>query len=94
VGASMGVVKRLIPQIGVRESRDVTLYEGTASVLPDDGSAAAVQDVHLPKLTQPRRRPTAHLRRSTQRVSGITTMRGRRGRRRGNLHFVYSPWRT
>ena len=27
-----------IPRIGVRESRDVTPYEGTASVLPDDGS--------------------------------------------------------
>jgi len=66
-----------IPQIGVRESRDITLYEGTASVLPDDGSTAEVQDVDLPT----RRRPTPHLRRTTQRVSGTATMRGQRRRR-------------
>jgi len=29
-----------IPEIGARESRGVTPYEGTASMLPDDGSAA------------------------------------------------------
>jgi len=54
-----------IPQIRVRESMDVTPYEGTASVLPDDGSAAEVQDVNLPRLTRPRRRLTPHLRRTT-----------------------------
>ena len=32
-----------IPRIGVRECRDVTFYEGTAPVLPDDGSVMGVQ---------------------------------------------------
>ena len=31
-----------IPRIGVRECRDVTIYEGTASVQPDDGSTMEV----------------------------------------------------
>jgi len=76
-----------LPQIGVRESRDVTLYEGTASVLPDDGSTAEVQDVDL----QIRRRPTPHLRRTTQRVSGTATMRGQHRRRGGTCTSCTHP---
>jgi len=35
-----------IPRIRVRESRDVTVYEGTAPMLPGDRSVAEVQDVN------------------------------------------------
>ena len=35
-----------VPRIRVRESRDVTFYEGTAPMLPDDRSVAEVQDVN------------------------------------------------
>ena len=51
----MGWLSIWIPSIRVRESKGVTLYEGTASMLLDDGSVVEVQDENLPKLTQPRR---------------------------------------
>jgi hypothetical protein len=56
-----------IPRIGVRETRDVTFYEESAPVLPDHGSVVEVQRERgqitdpIPA-TQPRRRPTPHLR--------------------------------
>jgi len=80
-----------IPHSKVSESRGVTPYEGTASVLPDHGSTAEVQDVNLPRLTQPRRRTTPHLRRTTQRVSGTATMRGQRRRRKGTCISCTHP---
>jgi len=46
-GSGVQIWERLsvwAPQVTVRESRGVTLYEGTASVLPDDRFAAEVQD--------------------------------------------------
>ena len=57
LGSGVQVWGRLsvcIPRIRVRGSRDVTLYEGTAPVLPGDGSVADVN-----KLAEIDTQPTA-----------------------------------